>query len=272
MKIFLSWSGEQSRQLADAFANWLPNVLQHVEPYISSKNIGLGERALDNIKNELESSSFGIVFVTKENIKAPWINYEAGAISNSLGIKRVIPVMYDCDLIELDDSPLRQFQAAKDLEKDNVRRIIMEINNLSDEFELDNDRVEKAFDQWWEVLENDLTSIKENDSSTTENKTKLSAEEMTESIYNTLQMGVLNNPINISEKINREIRRNNRTVIRRINRIIEKIDSQAMIEMSPENTSIEKVIEMIEVNYAVVNELKSLKQVLRRNSEDEYLS
>ncbi|KXB59407.1 hypothetical protein HMPREF3180_02349 [Leptotrichia wadei] len=44
MKIFLSWSGEPSKSIAEKFKNWLPNVLQYVEPYFSQQDIELGER------------------------------------------------------------------------------------------------------------------------------------------------------------------------------------------------------------------------------------
>lgn len=266
VKIFLSWSGEQSRQLADAFANWLPNVLQHVEPYISSKNIGLGERALDNIKSELENSSFGIVFVTKENIKAPWINYEAGAISNSLGIKRIIPVMYDCDLIELDNSPLRQFQAAKDLEKDNVRRIIMAINSVSDEFELDHDRVEKAFDQWWEVLEDDLISIKKNNPSVGKIEKEPSQEEIVKATYQLVQSSIVNNTFNSVDRVAEEVKRNNKQISQKLGRIIAKMESQELINMDPNDTDLGKISEVMMTSMSVIGELEALRRQLNGQS------
>lgn len=262
VKIFLSWSGEQSRQLADAFANWLPNVLQHVEPYISSKNIGLGERALDNIKNELETSSFGIVFVTKENIKAPWINYEAGAISNSLGVKKVIPVMYDCELIDLDNSPLRQFQAAKDLEQENVGRIIMAINSVSEEFKLSDDRVERAFNQWWGVLKDELAKIKTIGNSAKVNEKELSVEEMTRATYRLLQSGYIENTTNMELLLENEVEQNNRNIARKINKIILKFEKELKLD------NIESIINYDRKNSLnAIEELKVLKRQLDEQSE-----
>ena len=42
MKV-LSWSGSESKQLAGIFKEWLPNVLQYIEPYMSAKDISLGK-------------------------------------------------------------------------------------------------------------------------------------------------------------------------------------------------------------------------------------
>lgn len=43
MKVFLSWSGERSRLVATALHEWLPQVINAVEPFISS-NIDAGAR------------------------------------------------------------------------------------------------------------------------------------------------------------------------------------------------------------------------------------
>lgn len=55
MKLFLSWSGEKSHKVALIFKEWIPSVIQLVK--------------------ELETSTFGIIFVTTENLEAPWIHF-----------------------------------------------------------------------------------------------------------------------------------------------------------------------------------------------------
>lgn len=79
VKVFLSWSGELSHKLACAFRDWLPSVLQSIVPYVSSEDIDKGARWSTDIAQELELSAFGILLITKENLNAPWINFEAGA-------------------------------------------------------------------------------------------------------------------------------------------------------------------------------------------------
>ena len=81
MKVFLSWSGEKSRAVAEALREWLPKVLQEVEPLMSSEDISAGVRWQYLISEALEGSSVGILCVTRENQSAPWLNFEAGAIA-----------------------------------------------------------------------------------------------------------------------------------------------------------------------------------------------
>jgi len=77
MKVFLSWSGDLSHKVAIIFRDWLPSVLQFVEPYVSSEDIDKGARWSTDIAKELEESSFGILFITKDNIEAPWVNFDS---------------------------------------------------------------------------------------------------------------------------------------------------------------------------------------------------
>jgi hypothetical protein len=82
MEIFLSWSGGRSKAVAEAFCKWLPRVIQAVDPWISL-DIAKGKRWSKEIRDRLEKSRVGIVCLTSENLDAPWLLFEAGAISKS---------------------------------------------------------------------------------------------------------------------------------------------------------------------------------------------
>lgn len=158
MKVFLSWSGERSKQLASLFKEWLPNVLQFVEPYMSAQDIEQGERWNNNITSSLSETDYGLIFVTPENIKAPWINYEAGALSKSLS-SRVVPVLFNAEVMILQEGPLKQFQSTKTLEKESVLKLVKEINSSVNDASLDPERLNKAFEMWWGELEKELKKI-----------------------------------------------------------------------------------------------------------------
>src|SRR5262245_13022884 len=84
MRLFLSWSGELSHDIAECLYKWLPLVMQRVEPYMSSQSIEKGARWSSHLAKELEKSRFGIVVLTKDNLLEPWLHFEAGAIAKSL--------------------------------------------------------------------------------------------------------------------------------------------------------------------------------------------
>ena len=80
MKVFLSWSGKTSRQVAQAFHDWLPFVIQAVKPFISTGDIDKGKRWSDVLSSELTETAYGILIITPDNFDKPWIHFEAGAL------------------------------------------------------------------------------------------------------------------------------------------------------------------------------------------------
>jgi len=47
MKLFISWSGPKSRQVAEALKNWIPYVIQGSKPFLSAGDIEKGRRWSD---------------------------------------------------------------------------------------------------------------------------------------------------------------------------------------------------------------------------------
>lgn len=85
MRVFISWSekGSRSHRLAEALAEWLPNVIQVLDPWISSHSIEKGERGLMVLKGALETIPFGIACLTPESLRSEWIHFESGALSKT---------------------------------------------------------------------------------------------------------------------------------------------------------------------------------------------
>lgn len=127
MKIFISWSGDQAKQVAEFLREWLPTVLAgSVTPFVSSQDIAKGERGLNVISTELESVNYGIVVLTKSNHGAPWVNFEAGAIAKSLGEGHVSTVLVDVTRADIT-GPLSQFQDTVLGEKTDVKKLLDDV-------------------------------------------------------------------------------------------------------------------------------------------------
>ncbi|MBU1331774.1 MAG: toll/interleukin-1 receptor domain-containing protein [Gammaproteobacteria bacterium] len=157
MKIFISWSGTTSHSIAKILRDWLPSVIQSIEPYVSSEDIDKGARWSSDIAGELDTSNYGIICLTPDNLSAPWINFEAGALGKSVDKSRVGPVLFNLKKSELK-GPLVQFQATV-FEHDDVLKLMQSINSSLGDDALDEARLAKAFTTWWPDLEGQLNGI-----------------------------------------------------------------------------------------------------------------
>lgn len=156
MKIFISWSGETSREIGEAFRNWLPDVLQFVQPYFTPNDIEKGQRWSAEIAANLEASQFGLMCITAENLLSPWLMFEAGAISKSAASSRVCPLLFGVETSQLT-GPLLQFQATP-FSKDEVFKFLSNINELHD-LPLAEANLNRAFNRCWIELEEKINSI-----------------------------------------------------------------------------------------------------------------
>ena len=130
MKVFISWSGKRSKALAVALKEWLPLILQYAKPWVSEKDISAGDRWAQAIAGELESSNFGILCITPENLRSEWILFEAGALSKSMLDAKVIPLLFGLELSDLS-GPLSQFQALK-VDQQGLMDVVKAINAVAE--------------------------------------------------------------------------------------------------------------------------------------------
>lgn len=162
MKVFISWSGKRSKALANALRDWLPMVLQYVEPWVSDKDISAGDRWAQAIAGELESSNFGIICITPENLNSEWILFESGALSKSMLDGKVIPLLYGLELSDLS-GPLSQFQAQK-VEETGLMEVVRAINKVGDN-KASEQIVAQLVPTLWPQFQSSLDSIPDSESS-----------------------------------------------------------------------------------------------------------
>jgi hypothetical protein len=110
MKIFVSQSGEHSHAFARKLKQWITEVIPTIDHlWVSSEDIGAGDRWTACIEDAIKDAKFGILCLTKENLSSPWIHYEAGALSRERELK-ICPILIDCEREDLPTT-LSQFQA-----------------------------------------------------------------------------------------------------------------------------------------------------------------
>ncbi len=159
MKVFISWSGAKSHKVALAFRDWLPSVIQSIEPYVSSEDIDKGTRWSTDIAKELQDSTFGILCVTRENLEAPWLSFEAGALSKTIDKSFVTPFLFDIKRSEVK-GPILQFQSTI-FAKDDIKKLLTTLNKACGETNIPESRLNEAFEVWFPKLEEKLNPIKD---------------------------------------------------------------------------------------------------------------
>ncbi len=166
MTVFLSWSGTRSHKVALVFRDWLPSVIQEIVPYLSSEDIDKGARWSTDIAKELSDSTFGILCVTRENINAPWLTFEAGALSKTMDKSFVSPFLFDIKRSEVD-GPILQFQSTI-FEKEDLKKLVATLNKACEKDGLSAERLGKAFDVWYPTLETELSKLRDTELKTDE--------------------------------------------------------------------------------------------------------
>jgi hypothetical protein len=156
-KVFISWSGDLSRKLAEALRNWLPATLQYVKPYFSPDDIEKGAKWNSEIAKELETSNVGIICLTQDNTEKPWILFESGALSKSIDKARVCTLLFNLDAADVK-GPLTSFQATKFVSED-FKRLVSTINNTAGDAKLEAPVLDSVFDMWWPQLEEQVAEI-----------------------------------------------------------------------------------------------------------------
>jgi TIR domain len=162
MDVFISWSGERSKYVAECLRVWLKQVIQAIKPWLSSEDILAGARWNGEIATHLSRTKFGIICVTPENLDSAGLSFEAGALAKTID-ERTFVCPYLVELEEIDPQhPLSQFQCKRTNKEgtyDLVRSIHSALRLTNTEIDLTEQQVKEAYDLWWPKLEEQLTRI-----------------------------------------------------------------------------------------------------------------
>lgn len=153
MKVFISWSGELSHAVAVILKDWIKCVLQASDPWISSQDIEKGSLWFDQINDALKDTTTGIVCLTKSNKEKPWILFEAGSMLKGLPTNQVCTLLIDLKPENIKP-PLSNFNSTS-LNKEDLLKLIGDINKQLGERKLEEGVLNKAFDVYWPSFESD---------------------------------------------------------------------------------------------------------------------
>lgn len=156
-KIFISWSGNISKEIAKALKICLekeifPNT--GFSCFVSNLDIASGSDWWNKIKRELKTCKMGILCITKENLKAPWIYYEAGAmIAQEIP---AVPLLISCDIKFLQDSPLKGNQCVNFYNEPQFVKMLLDINNKMHLLSINEDQQKMIYSAEYNKLKSNL--------------------------------------------------------------------------------------------------------------------
>jgi hypothetical protein len=151
--VFISWSGERSRIVAQKLREWLPRVVQSAKPWMSEADIEKGSRGLNELTKALSATTVGITCLTPENLDTAWILFEAGALSKAIDDSNRL-CTYLLDDLKPEDikPPLGMFQATR-ANKEDTRRLVRTVNLSVSNTPVREDDLDEVFDAMWPSLE-----------------------------------------------------------------------------------------------------------------------
>lgn len=160
MRVFLSWSGEQSRLTAEILARFIRTLVQAVDPWISV-DLDKGTRWSAQIADALETSRLGVFCLTRDNLEAPWLLFEAGAVAKTRDAS-VLTFLLNVDKADVT-GPLGQFQHTE-FTKDDVLRLLRTVRARAGEdgvVVLPETDFLRLYEILWPGLEQELTAVRE---------------------------------------------------------------------------------------------------------------
>ena len=157
MKVFISWSGERSRRVAELLHTWIECVIQAVEPWVSSSDIDRGALWFTQIIDELSTTTHGIICLTRENKEKPWILFEAGALAKGLASSRIYTLLVDLNPEDIRD-PLAQFNHTRPTEGE-MFKLVSSINRGLEAKGLKEGVLASAFKTYWPQFQEGLNQI-----------------------------------------------------------------------------------------------------------------
>lgn len=184
MKVFISWSGEKSKQVALLLEEWIKMVIQASEPWVST-NIQSGSLWFQELNEQLKDVTIGIVCITSQNRDKPWILFETGALAKGLSTNRVCTLLVDLKNEDIEQ-PLAQFNHTYP-DHDGMFKLMTTINTHLEKSSLPQHILSKVFEKNWLDFESRMNEIRRIETPGLANETKRGSEEILNEVLQTIR-------------------------------------------------------------------------------------
>jgi hypothetical protein len=257
LKVFLSWSGSRSQEVANLLNDWLCCVIQASRPWISTRDLDRGSLWFGEISDQLKDTTVGIICLTQENKNRPWILFEAGALAKGLSTSRVCTFLIDLAPKDIEDL-LAQFNHTFPT-KESLLGLVKTLNSTLGNSGLDVQILQQVFHTYWPQFEEKFAQILE----TTETQPPAQPRPKDDVLNE-----ILENTRTLSSRI-RRIERETEIKIINMNKsdTVNEADIEKMAEMLEEGIPAELIVKHFSKRMSIrhiklaINELRMKKQL-----------
>lgn len=156
MKVFVSWSGEYSQAVASLLKKYVPLLLHDVELFVSCHDIESGTKWSHRLSSELDATNYGIICLSPTNLTAPWILFEAGALSKFEDSSLCSLLIGDLSPEDVS-SPLSQFRNRR-FQKNDFRHLLSDVNGRQKK-PVEPEQFDILFDTFWPRIHEEYVGI-----------------------------------------------------------------------------------------------------------------
>lgn len=160
MKLFISWSGKESREIAQYVTEWVNMCfINNIETFISTEDIKVGEDWFSKLSTQLDEADACLICFTPDNLNSKWIHFEIGAAANSKNGMRVMSIVPGNCMSKIGQ-PLSKYQLTN-YSREGFYDLFNSLNELI-ERPIEGRLADKNFSLQWTGLETKLQPYLDN--------------------------------------------------------------------------------------------------------------
>lgn len=127
-------------------------MIQSLEVFMSKHDIESGTRWANELAQELDQTSFGVICLTKESLSSSWLHFEAGALVKHADGRACGLLLAGLGTADIS-GPLTQFQHRR-FQQDEFLHLLKDINKRL-ETPLPTESLTAVLAKWWPDIEDD---------------------------------------------------------------------------------------------------------------------
>lgn len=158
MKIFITFSGAQGNELAIALKEWLENIFNGIDIFVSSEDLKKGKRWRSDVSARLQESEFGVACLTRDTLNAAWILFESGALTKNVKESALYTVLFGGLQKGHVSGPLADFNHTL-FDKGDMFKLLRSINEAHAEKKWKEEPLKNQFENFWTALESTVAKI-----------------------------------------------------------------------------------------------------------------